>query len=476
MKLQQQFVKTLSRVDIEELDETTGGSGSHGPVSAEVATRERSELVKTNSKSPLKRKASTSPRFKYSFRCEPELYKHTIPFVVNDSEWNVEFYDKHGKFPLGYDSLQFKRAIYTRRAYAFIISQNPNAQIPDTFVMIRTVMQRCDVHLHTRNEPLDFESILKVLSTPKFVFALYNDPHLIYEHGYRPRDNDYTMAQESCGSKTIDDGVNRPLYRICNVGGDTDSACVLLVYESNLTLQMSATAGATADTSGDTGRVSAPAGATADVSDGAGRAIAIADVSDGSGRAIASSGATADVSGGAARASASSGATADVSGGAARASASSGATADASGGAARASASSGATADASGGAAHITGKGNKTAKLCRVVVLFPTQIAMENDQTHYQGCDISKKVVGNEMDAYYMACQIHNSGFSEQSSKSCEIEACPSLGFDRMRALVGKNYDWCHVTISVHKQVITTKGKKPQQQDDGYYWIISHYS
>jgi hypothetical protein len=353
------------------------------------------------------------------------LYKHTIPFVVNDSEWNVEFYDKHGKFPLGYDSLQFKRAIYTRRAYAFIISQNPNAQIPDTFVMIRTVMQRCDVHLHTRNEPLDFESILKVLSTPKFVFALYNDPHLIYEHGYRPRDNDYTMAQESCGSKTIDDGVNRPLYRICNVGGDTDGACVLLVYESNLTLQMSATAGATADTSGDTGRMSAPAGATADVSDGAGRAIAIADVSDGSGRA---------------------------------------------------SASSGATADASGGAGHITGKGNKTAKLCRVVVLFPTQIAMENDQTHYQGCDISKKVVGNEMDAYYMACQIHNSGFSEQSSKSCEIEACPSLGFDRMRALVGKNYDWCHVTISVHKQVITTKGKKPQQQDDGYYWIISHYS
>ena len=444
MKLQQQFVKTLSRVDIEELDETTGGSGSHGPVSPEVATRERSELVKTHSKSPLKRKASTSPRFKYSFRCEPELYKHTIPFVVNDSEWNVEFYDKHGKFPLGYDSLQFKRAIYTRRAYAFIISQNPNAQIPDTFVMIRTVMQRCDVHLHTRTEPLDFEGILQVLSTPKFVFALYTDPHLIYEHGYRPGDDDYTTTQE-CGSKAIEDCVNRPLFRICNVGGETDDgACVLLVY-SNLPIQMSAIAGATADASDGTGRASATASATADVSDGAGRAIATADTSGGAGRASATAGATADVS-------------------------------DGSG---RVSATAGATADMSCGTGHVTGKGNKTAKLCKVVVLFPTQIAMDdeqNDETHYQGCDISKQIVGNEMDAYYMACQIQNSGSYDKSSVSCEIEACPSLGFDRMRALVSKNYDWCHVTISVHKQSITAKGKKKTQQSDGNYWRLSHYS
>ena len=100
----------------------------------------------------------------------------------------------------------------------------------------------------------------------------------------------------------------------------------------------------------------------------------------------------------------------------------------------------------------------------------------QNDQTHYKGCDISKQVVRNEMDAYYMACQIHNSGSYEQSSISCEIEACPSLGFDRMRALVGKNYDWCHVTISVHEQVITTKCKTKTQQNYGHYWILSHYS
>ena len=128
-----------------------------------------------------RRKASASL---FRFRCMPELYQHTLPLVASDAEWSVELYQDNSKFLHGYDSMQFVKALHQRRAYAFLLSTNPHETIPETFVVVRTVLEQCAVHLRVRTQPIGLASIDDVERTPTFVWALCNDPRRIFDQGY----------------------------------------------------------------------------------------------------------------------------------------------------------------------------------------------------------------------------------------------------------------------------------------------------
>lgn len=154
----------------------------------------------------------------------PELYQHTLPLVASDAEWNVELYQDNSKFLHGYDSLRLVKALHQRRAYAFLLSTNPHEAMPETFVVVRTVLEQCAVHLRVRTQPIGPASIDDVARTPGLVWALCNDPRRIFDHGYA-----------ACGIAEHPESTHRPLYRICSfeTGEDAiDRARVLLAYES----------------------------------------------------------------------------------------------------------------------------------------------------------------------------------------------------------------------------------------------------
>ena len=215
IKLQLKFLDHVSDI------ECVGGSAS-------------SSIEKSASERVTRRRATRKPNSDTSlfrFRCLPELYKNTIPFVVNDDEWSVELYKSNSKLPHGCDSLQLRKAFYARKAYAFIVSSNPHATFPETFAVVRTVMEQSDVSLHVRAQPLVVKSIDDVMTEPIFVYSLYNDPHEIFVHGWRCiEDLDYKSTVEL-------ENDDSPLYRVCYFKtkpdeNDTSDVRVLLVYET----------------------------------------------------------------------------------------------------------------------------------------------------------------------------------------------------------------------------------------------------
>jgi hypothetical protein len=117
-----------------------------------------------------------------------ELYAHTIPLAVDDSDWSVELYTPNSKLPHGYSTLQLRKAFYTRKAYAFIVSADRHARFPETFAAVRTVMEQSGVSLNIRTQPLIFGSIDDVVRAPMLLLALYNDPHEVHSYnGRSPR-------------------------------------------------------------------------------------------------------------------------------------------------------------------------------------------------------------------------------------------------------------------------------------------------
>jgi hypothetical protein len=221
IKLQLMFLKDQARVDVVESESSSDDDQADSKTGGGEAGAESHPMV-IRKASPRRKSASV-----FSFRCMPELYKHTIPFVVSDAEWTLELYKADSKFPFGYDSLKFSKGVYDRQAYAFIVSSNPRAQIPETFAMVQTVMEQNNLHLQVRPHAIDFAKVSDVKNAPRFVFALYNDPKRVFDHGYNPDTDDATYYEKG--------RTHSPLYRICYLGAEERSqndACVLLVYES----------------------------------------------------------------------------------------------------------------------------------------------------------------------------------------------------------------------------------------------------
>jgi hypothetical protein len=207
LKLQLKFLESRLRQSAREVD----------PTPAERVVR----------RAPRKPPSGSS---RFCFRCMRELYAHTIPLAVDDSDWSVELYTPNSKLPHGYSTLQLRKAFYTRKAYAFIVSVDPHARFPETLAAVRTVMEQSGVSLHVRTQPLIFGSIDEVLRAPMLLLALYNDPHEVFVHGCR---ND--AAADDASYVEFERKDHRLRYRICAFQPDdqeTSGALVLLVYET----------------------------------------------------------------------------------------------------------------------------------------------------------------------------------------------------------------------------------------------------